>query len=372
VQHPDYLLGRSPEEARIDPDNPYILADHLKCASFELAFSDREPFGKVPPPQTAALLNVMAEARLLHKVNERFVWSHDSFPASNVSLRNIPGENFVVIERQTERVLAEVDFVSAHTMLHEGAIHNVDGVQYHVKELDYKGHKAYVEQAVTDFFTDAETYVEVRILDRADARETSALTLAHGDVSVTEKVIGFKKVRFHTSENVGYGEVALPELTMHTMGCWATVAPEVLSRLPYDHVAIADGFVAAARALHFVAALKLMCAASDLGHCLGDRSARWFSVSELSSPGRYAFSAQPGVEDFSPTLFLFDRRAGGVGLAPRIFQAFPELVRRARELVADCRCGTGCPACVGPTLAPDRNPKQIALDLLGLLEAHGA
>ncbi len=368
VTHPDYLLGQSPEEARIDPDNPYILADHLKCATFELPMEAKAPFGSLAAENATGILEMMKNGRMVHKVGKRYMWSNEAYPASAVSLRNIPGENFVVIDKDKEKIIAEVDFVSAHTMLHEGAIHNVDGIQYHVKTLDYKGRKAYVERAVTDFFTDAETYMEVRILSEHEDRDDRVCTTAHGEVSVTEKVIGFKKVRFYTSENVGYGEVNLPELTMHTMACWANLEPELISALPYGKVEIADAVMGVGRALHMVAALKLMCAVHDLGHCVGDRSAKWFSISGVTFRGSYSFDETGESEEFSPTIFLFDRRAGGVGLAPTVFRVLPELFARALDMIKACECEIGCPACIGPSRAEeDVNPKAIAIELLGVM-----
>jgi DEAD/DEAH box helicase domain-containing protein len=363
VAHPDYLLGRNPEEARIDPDNPYILADHLKCAAFELPFEEGDTFGKVPADGVNGLFKVMRHANLVHTVKGRTLWANDAYPASSVSLRNIPGQNFVVIDRHKEIIIAEVDFVSAHTMLHEGAIHNVDGIQYHVKELDYEGRKAYVEQAITDFFTDAETYVEVRIMETEASRRLAAAEVSHGEVVVTEKVVGFKKVRFYTSENVGYGEVNLPELTMHTMGAWFSVSRPVLQRLEYGNVEIADAVMGIARALHFVAALKLMCSVHDLGHCVGDQSAQWFSISGVTFRGSYSFD-ESGEDAFSPTVFLFDRRSGGVGLAPQAYRVLPELLTRTLELLRDCDCESGCPACIGPASVEVHNPKAIAIELL--------
>ena len=160
---PSRLPLRYPvEEARIDPDNPYILADHLKCALFEMPLLATEGFGKLEPSRIEGLLDIMSHANTIRKVKDRYMWSNEGFPASAISLRNIPGENFVVIDMVHDRILAEVDFVSAHTMLHEGAIHNVDGIQYQVKRLDYKGRKAFVQQDATDYYTDAETYTEVR------------------------------------------------------------------------------------------------------------------------------------------------------------------------------------------------------------------
>jgi len=366
VGNPDYLLGKSPEEARIDPDNPYILADHLKCAAFELAFTDGESFGAVPPETLDGLFTVMDNARLVRRVRGKTLWSNDTYPASTVSLRNIPGQNFVVIDRDKGIIVAEVDFVSAHTMLHEGAIHNVDGIQYHVKELDYDGRKAYVERAVTDFFTDAETYVEVRIMESERTRRTGEVTVSHGEVVVTEKVVGFKKVRFYTSENVGYGEVSLPELTMHTMGCWSSIEQQILDRVGYGKVEIADAVMGIARALHFVAALKLMCSVQDMGHCVGDQSAKWFSISGVSFRGSYSFD-ETAEDTFSPTIFLFDRRAGGVGLAPRVYDVIPELNVRAYELIRGCGCESGCPSCIGPGSIEVYNPKEVALGLLSLM-----
>jgi len=368
VTHPDFMLGKSPEEARIDPNNPYILADHMKCAAFELAFTEGEKLGALPPEHVGGILKMMASSHVLHKVDRRYMWSSETYPASAVSLRNIPGENFVVIDRPSKQIVAEVDFVSAHTMLHEGAIHNVDGVQYHVKELDYTGRKAYVERAITDYYTDAETYVEVRILDEHDRKQHPGFEACHGEVSVTEKVVGYKKIRFYTSDNVGYGEVNLPELTLHTMGCWATVGADVLRRIQYGAVEIADAMMGVARALHVVAALRMMCAVQDIGHCVGDRSSKSFSISGVTFRGAYKWDEESAGESFSPTVFLFDRRAGGVGLAPAIHAILPSVAYDARGLVAACECESGCPSCIGPSSAAEgANPKTIALDILAAL-----
>ncbi len=366
VGHPDYLLGRAPEEARIDPDNPFVLADHLKCAAFELPFQDKEAFGKLPGEVVGGMFEHMEQSHIVHRVGGRTLWSNDAFPASTVSLRNIPGENFVVIDQDAGKIIAEVDFVSAHTMLHECAIHNVDGIQYQVKKLDYTGRKAYVEKAVTDFYTDAETYTEVRVIQTDHSATLPGISLKEGEVTVTERVVGYKKLRFHTSENVGYGEVVLPELTMHTMGCWASFEAELLSKLPYGQVEIADAVAGIARALRFVAALKLLCSVQDLGHCVGDQSAKWFTPGGVESRAGYNFDEQ-GMGEFAPTIFLYDRRAGGVGLAPGAFATFAELVRRTFELIRDCGCDAGCPSCIGPSAVDAHNPKAIALELLALV-----
>lgn len=364
VNHPEYLLEGSPEEARIDADNPFILGDHLKCALFELPIAQGETFGALHDSDLQEILTAFVNGRVAHRVKDRVMWSSEAYPASAISLRNIPGENFVVIDKARETVVAEVDFVSAHTMLHENAIHNVDGIQYHVKRLDYEGRKAYVEQAITDYYTDAENYVEVRILQQEEQKETPQGTKARGEVTVTEKVVGYKKIRFYTNENVGYGQVSLPELTLHTMASWVTIPASVLAALPYGRVELADAIMGVARALHVVAAVRLMCSTHDIGHCVGDESAEWFSISGTGSRGGYAFHEEAADEHFAPTIFLFDRRPGGVGLSPRVYDLLPAFLKETRDLIRHCGCSAGCPSCIGPSSDQGHNPKTIGLELL--------
>ncbi len=368
LAHPAYLFDTPVEEARIDPDNPYILVDHLKCALFELPMHRQEGFGKLPPERVAALLELLTHGQTIHQVKDRFMWANEGFPASAISLRNIPGENFVVIDMEHDTILAEVDFVSAHTMLHEGAIHNVDGIQYQVKRLDYKGRKAFVQQDATDYYTDAETYTEVRILAELDRQQLPIGQLAHGDVSVIEKVVGFKKIRFHTSENVGYGQVSLPELQMHTMASWLSIQPHVFQGLPFGKAELADGLLGAVRVLHRVASFRLMCSEGDIGYAVGDGNAEWYSITGEGTASGYTYADSPGDEQgLSPMIFLFDRRPGGVGFGPRVYDLYLELLRRTHELISSCSCERGCPACIGPSqvgLHERHNGKLVALSVL--------
>src|SRR5690606_41338625 len=51
---------------------------------------------------------------------------------------------------------------------------------------------------------------------------------SHGDVHVVSRVVGFKKIRFYTNENVGSGDLDLPEQQMHTTAYWLTIPRAVL------------------------------------------------------------------------------------------------------------------------------------------------
>ena len=371
---PESLLSGASEEARIDPDNVEILVQHVKCAAFELPFEDGERFGDVPPEVVSDALGFLGEHRLVHKVTGQsgravYHWSSDAYPANNVSLRSIGWDNFVVIDVERDAVIAEMDYRSTHTMLHEQAIYQHVGEQFQVERLDFENHKAFVRKVESDYFTDAMTHVKVSVLeqDQAEALERASpgtpLLAALGEVSVVEKVVGYKKIKFHTHENVGYGEVNLPEMQLHTSALWLTVPEEIVLAQPWARPEVIDALRGLGHALHTIASVSLMVDPRDLGHTLGDRK------DPEGAPSK-GVSAAPG---FDPTLFLYDRMPGGVGLAPRLYEQRMPLLFRTLRLLHACNCDNGCPSCIGPMLAatpigqaiPSR--RQIALRVLAAL-----
>jgi len=371
---PESLLSGASEEARIDPDNVEILVQHVKCAAFELPFEDGERFGDVPPEVVADALGFLGEHRLVHKVtggNGKAVyhWSSDAYPANNVSLRSIGWDNFVVIDLARDAVIAEMDYRSTHTMLHEQAIYQHFGEQYQVERLDFENHKAFVRKVESDYFTDAMTHVKVSVIEQDQgepiehAAAGSRLLAALGEVSVVEKVVGYKKIKFHTHENVGYGEVDLPEMQLHTSSLWLTVPEEVVLAQPWARPEVIDALRGLGHALHTVASVSLMVDPRDLGHTLGDRK-------DADGAPSKGVSAAPG---FDPTIFIYDRMPGGVGLAPRLYEQRMPLLFRTVRLLHGCNCEHGCPSCIGPMLAaapagqaiPSR--RHIALCVLSAL-----
>ncbi|HEX6241052.1 MAG TPA: DEAD/DEAH box helicase, partial [Polyangiales bacterium] len=362
---PRTLVDTPIEQARIDPDNVEILLQHVKCAAFELPFEEGERFGSVSPADTLEALDFLSQHKLLHPVPGRagkrtFHWASDAYPANHVSLRSVGWDNFVIIEqaRGQQRNIAEMDFRSTHTMLHEQAIYQHEGEQYQVERLDFENHKAYVRKVEPDYFTTAMTYTRVEVIEE---QETTGLRSALddsgaeparaglGEVSVVEKVVGYKKIKFHTHENVGYGDVRLPELQKHTTAFWVLVPESVVESLPYARPTVIDALRGFGNALHTVAAMGLMIDPRDLGHTLGDRT------EPDSPPGK-----RRGAPGFDPTLFLYDQVPGGVGLAPQLFAARDELMRRARALALECACSAGCPACIGPEVGQSEAGRPAA------------
>lgn len=379
AREPAYVLSASAEEARIDPDNPEVLIQHLKCAAFEAPFVMAEPGAKPAAPETATgetyanldaaatrdALGYLESRGLVHARAGRYYWAGDAYPATHVSLRNIGWDNFVIIDLDSNKTLAELDWRATHTMLHEQAIYQHNAEQYQVERLDYDNHKAYVRKVVPDYFTTALTYRDVEVIEEFDRQSTGfqdKIELGFGEVKVIEKVTGYKKIKFFTHENAGYGDVHLPEMQMHTNSFWMSLPESVVARFTFSRSLVVDGLRGAGKALETVCTLALMCDPQDLNRTLGDGYDEEAQGGQPKPdlPGRNA--ERRGQH--SPTLFLFEAHAGGVGLSERIFSQADVLIKRARHLIETCPCAAGCPACVGPTNAGPR--KQIAVQLLSL------
>jgi len=372
VEHPEYFFSQSPEHCRVNPDNLLILLHHLKSAAFELPFERGEQFGK---ENVEELLDYLVEKGVLHKVGDRWHWAAESYPADEVSLRTVNPENVVVVdttEAGNHRVIAEVDWDSAFTTVHQGAIYMVESQQYHVDKLDLDRMKAYVRKVDVDYYTDAMTFTHVRVIEEFDSRPAPNLIIEHGEVQVVRKVVGYKKIKFYTSENVGYGEVNLPEKDMHTTSYWFTIPKNRLESLPYTRAEIIDGLSGLAYSLHHMAAMLLMADVRDLDRSIGDKSGAWFVRHGLEGrsivPGGLAsHDAQVKVDAFDPTVFIYDAYPGGIGFSDLLFTKHRDLVSSARASITACPCEQGCPSCTGPTLEVGARAKEVALAILDLM-----
>jgi DEAD/DEAH box helicase domain-containing protein len=370
--HPDYLFGTPPEHARINPDNPFILVNHLKCAAFELPFDADGRFGDVDVRRELAALE---DEDLLHRAGGRWHWASETYPADHVSLRTVTTDNFVVLDttarddKQTKRrqIIAEVDWGSAFATIYPKAIYLIESEPYEVQELRFREDEekvAYVKRVNVDYFTDAITAKGVWILRRLVDREHPTYLAEQGEVLVAEKVVGFKKIKMGTLENVGSGEVELPQQEMQTTSAWLSVLPDTLARVSPLREELIDGLRAVTYLLHHLAPIFLLCDVRDLGSWLGDTTpAETGVVATRESTRRRLLDA----EHFTPTIYLYDAHAGGIGLAERVFDVLPQLLRRGLETLEACRCSWGCPSCVGPVNEVGRRAKATASTLLRVL-----
>jgi DEAD/DEAH box helicase domain-containing protein len=339
--HPEYLFDSSPEHGLVNPDNLHVLLNHLRASSFELPVPADEPFGI---PETPMLLDVLQEDGWIRRAeDDRYYWSHENFPASDFSLRSGAPENVVIVDTTGDRnrVLGEVDLFAAPLLVHEKAIYIHQGVQYHVDRLDWKERKAFVTRTDVDYYTDADLGITLKVLevfDEADA--PPAGKRQRGEVMVAWKVTMFKKLKYHTHENVGWGSISLPETEMHTTSTWLVPPAELVNR--YDRDTLDGALIGLARVARTTGALLLMCDPRDLG-----------VLAQVQAP----FTGRP-------TLYLYDAVPGGVGLTERLFGLTDELIRVCREAVESCACTDGCPACVGPAIEVGARGKAVVSELL--------
>jgi DEAD/DEAH box helicase domain-containing protein len=339
--HPDYLFDSSPEHGLVNPDNLYVLLNHLRASTFELPVPAEERFGL---PETPMLLDVLAEDGWIRRADDdRYYWSHENFPASDFSLRTGAPENVVIVDTTGDRhrVLGEVDLFAAPLLIHPKAIYIHQGVQYHVDRLDWEERKAFVTRTDVDYYTDADLGITLKVLEVFDEADPPPAGLRQrGEVMVAWKVTMFKKLKYHTHENVGWGSISLPETEMHTTATWLVPPAELVNR--YDRDALDGALIGLARLARTTAALLLMSDPRDLG-----------VLAQVQAP----FTGRP-------TLYLYDAVPGGVGLTERLFGMVDDLLRAARDAVETCPCADGCPACVGPAIEVGMRGKTIVGELL--------
>ena len=328
VKHPEYFFGRSPESGYVDPDNDYILTDHLKCAVFEMPFAGKDVGF---PVDCTPHLEVLEEEGVVRYTGNNWYWSDRSYPAEGISLRSATSDNVVIVDTTGGRneVIGEMDRPSAKEMVFTNAVYIHRGDQFIVTNLDLPNRRCYVESTDVNYYTDALVKRDIKVLtqDEVEARGDAGVVV--GDILVRSQVAKFKKIRFRSHENVGYGEVSLPEEEMHTRAVVILFTPESASGTALsglDEAQIGPTIARLGTVIKNVAPLFLLCEAGDIG------------VAERTRDPHF------GV----PALYIYDSYPGGTGLAENFRTRMAEIVAACLELVAKCPCDAGCPSCVGP------------------------
>ena len=404
---PEFLFGEPPEHARIDALNPEVLIPHLRCAAYELPFgliaSDAadgadgagdagarwwSSWGGLHSDELAGALDYLAERGVLLREDQRYYAIGSQFPADGVDLRGSIEENFTVVEdlpgrAEHGRILAEVDFEDAPLYLHPGAIYPLEGKTYEVRRLDWDQRKAFVREAMVSYYTEAVCKLRVRMLEASPASEPAGARGDLGEVRsgtgyahVVRAVPGFKKLRFRSHENVGFGPVNLPDLELHTVAAYWGLPDRLLAELgdPYRR---SNAALAAAHAIHHVAAMILMCEVGDLQHAVASATPGPDGVAAFAPVGLGRPSAEASLlAGGRPTIYLYDDLPGGAGLATRVHALGRAFFERTLAVVRGCGCEHGCPTCVGTEvalglgvagLAPHANGSGPILDPSGVV-----
>jgi DEAD/DEAH box helicase domain-containing protein len=340
IQNPEYFFNKSPETARINPDNLIILIDHIKCAAFELPFKAGEQFGNVG---TEDLLEYLTEERILYQNGDKWYWMNDSFPAHNISLRSASQENVIIVDQSdvaNVKVIGEMDRFSAMTLLHDEAIYLHQGTQFQVEKLDWEEKKAFVREVDVDYFTDANLAVQLKVLEEDKLNQLEYAEVGYGDVSVRAMATIFKKIKFETHENIGSGPIHLPEEELHTSAAWISLNK---SFAEMGQERLEQGLVGTAHALNHIAPLFVMADPQDI-HVIPQVKADY---------------------NEKPTIFFYDRYPGGIGLAEKIHSGMSVVFAETKKMIDNCKCQTGCPSCIG-TEAVGETAKR---DTLKIIEA---
>ncbi len=373
MSQPDYFFGQPPEHGLINPDNLLILINHLKCAAFELPFDTRDEgqrgkgqgaaypapvptqhsalstqhplFGTAEPATVLAALAMLEEDRVVQEVDGVWHWTDQAYPAESISLRTAARDNVVIIDETDHarpRVIGEVDQFSAPMLVHTEAIYFHEGQQFHVDRYDLDEQKAYVHAVDVDYYTDADLAVRIQVLEQFSPEPVGA-PRNHGEVLVGALPTKYKKIKLHTHENVGWGEIHLPEAQMHTGAYWLCLPHALTDRMQVAE--LQGALVGLASVLGTIAPLFLMCDPRDIG-----------VAAEVKSP----FTNKA-------TVTIYDKIPGGVGFSQKLHDTHETLLTAALDLIGACSCANGCPSCVGTPIEAGERGKHLTHGILKLL-----
>ncbi|MEJ2049254.1 MAG: DEAD/DEAH box helicase [Calditrichota bacterium] len=343
MEHPEYFFGKSPENSVIDANNLLILMSHMKCAAFEIPFTQDEFFGM---ESSREILEYLKDKNVLRYTDGKYYWMSEIYPAEKVSLRSASPDNVVIVDKtKGDRVIGEVDLFSAQMLVHKEAVYMHETNQFHVDNLDWERKKAYVRQVSVDYFTDAITKTNIKVLEVDENRDFTLSSLYYGEVNVSTVTTGYKKIKLFSHENVGAGEVNLPEIEMATNSCWIEFSPAMIEKCGITQSQLGGALQAVANVIRNISPVYIMCDPADIR-----------AVPMVRAP----FSQKP-------TIYLYDNFPGGVGLSWKFMNYPYPMIEGSLGLVKKCSCDIGCPSCVGPVLEVGESGKSYAVKLLEFL-----
>ena len=327
VSNPDYFTAKSPEAGFINPTNPYIRTDHIRCAAFELPFTTSDEFF----PDAPDYLEFLTEEGVLRESRGKYYWASQGYPAETVNLRSAVNENIVIINitKGVNQVLGEMDRASAKELIFPKAVYIHRGEQFTVQELDLQQRRCYVESSDVNYYTDAVTKTDLKVLTEDDFITFSTCRGVIGDVLIRTQVAKFKKLRFHTHENIGYGDIFLPEEEMHTKALALVFSPDTpagQALANYDLEHIPTLLAKLGYLIRQVAPAFLLCDPSDIR-----------TTERLKDP-----------HFDQPALYVYDAYPGGTGLSEAFATFTREIFSTSYNQVTACSCKDGCPSCIGP------------------------
>lgn len=318
MRHPEALFERNPEQAVTEWSNPYILVRHLVCAAYELPLSkaDEGFFGEDLLP----MLSLLEEEGKLRESGGRWYAEGEDYPAATVKLRTATDENFTIYELGAEKIVGELDYVAAMLSLYERAVYIHRTETFLVEEMDFVNQLVKIRRTETGYYTQALCQKRVTVREEWEQREETCAQVQLAEVDVITHITGYKKVRFHTLENIGYGKIDLPPLELDTVSLVLDLSAEALRATdPYGPDFLRSGMHGIARVFREMLSIRAMCDPADLD--------------TFVDGGR---------------IYVYDLYPGGIGYSEVGFEQYRPVLEETLEAVVDCPCEAGCPSCVLP------------------------
>ncbi len=422
MQHPEYIFNRSPEQALINPDNLLILVQHLRCAAFELPFHPGDRFGTLEPDTLRNFLDMLCGMGDLTASENSYFWMASQYPATSISLRGSSPMQVALQCGTLDKpvVIGQVDYESALWMVHPKAVYLHNGQSYQVDRLDLETRVAHLKTAEVDYYTEPIKQVEIEKLSVMRQAKVAGGEIFFGEIMVTTQVVGFRRVKWFTYEDLGQEELDLPATQLRTTGYWLKLDSELVDDLRetgewtndpnnygpnwplqrklammrdkntcqncgarqedvplqvhhkqpfrtfahYQQANDINNLVTLCPKCHrqVEAAVKMRSGLSGLGYVL-QNLAPLFLMCDIEDLGMNSDPLSP-LADRQPAIALFDTTPGGIGLSEMIFETHVDLVRRAQELVLHCACLNGCPSCVGAAGPEGAGGKESTLAIL--------
>lgn len=428
VQHPEFVTDHSPENALINPDNPLILLQHIRCAAFELPFRSGEKLGTISWDMLKEFLDLLEQAGVLHSSGNRYYWVADQYPAQDISLRNATAQNVVlhVEAEENMRVIGTVDQLSAPWMVHPGAIYLHEGQSYLVRSLDLEQSEAVLVPSHEEYFTEPKNQTEVEKIAVLQTSPTLRGEKMWGEIRVNTRVVGFRKIHWITRETLGQETLDLPPNQLRTTGYWFTLHDEAIERLrqnqlwsdgdkyygpdwnalrqivrqrdrftcqmcgalevdrshhvhhkiplrsftSLEQANALDNLITLCPICHRKAELIVKIRSGLSGVCyVLSQLAPLFVMCDVKDLGAISDYQSP-LTDGRPAVLLYDLVPAGIGLSEALYHMHDKLLGEALELVGNCPCQDGCPSCVGPGGENGAGGKPEALAMLQMM-VHG-
>jgi len=322
---PDYIFGKSIEQAVIDPDNPFVTTGHVRCAAYEMPISDGETgiFG----PHAGMVLKVLSENTKLKKIADRWYHASSETPNHEVSLRNYADANVAIHDVDTGAVLGEVNKFDAEPIVHPGAVYMHRGETYVVLDLDMDKRLALVKREEVDYYTQPLGGTDIHHIDnRLRGKDFGTGKAYWGEVTADFNTGGYEKIHFYSLNAFATEDVALPTLLLETMAVWIEPPEALMEELQLARLDAGNGLRGIGYATRMLLPLFMTCDTLDFSHSVGCVNAPWH------------------------TIFIYERYPHGLGFTAKVYELLDRIMPRVLDNIKQCTCKEGCPCCVGKPL----------------------